>query len=618
MTKINAAGTAIVYSTYLGGLRTDEAFGIAVDTAGNTYVTGRTFSQDFPTVNAFRTWPGDNDFNAFVTKINAAGNALVYSTYLGGLRTDEAFGIAVNTAGNAYVTGRTFSQDFPTVNASQTWPGDNDFNYSTYLGGLRTDEGYGIAVDAADNAYVTGRTFIGVFPTVNPLQTWPGDNDFNAFVTKFNPSGTPVYSTYLGGLRSDCGCGIAVDTAGSAYVTGFTFSQDFPTANAFKTWPGDNDFNAFVTKINAAGSALAYSTYLGGLRTDEGYSIAVDAAGNAYVTGRTFLDTFPTVNPVMPWPGDNDFNAFVTKFNASGSPIYSTYLGGLRTDEGFGIAADANGNAYVTGRTFLGVFPTVNPLQTWPGDNDFNAFVTKITDTTSPTPTPTPTPSDTVTLTSAIPQTGSIPAPDPGFGLLSGLQYTIQVPSGATQLSVNLSGNQDVDLFVRFGQRITVSGGAVVADFKSESLTGNESITITPSSSPALQPGTYFIAVANYGPGAASFTLTATVTGGQPTTNPIDNPGFFVRQHYLDFLNRVPDQAGLDFWTAQITSCGTDAGCIEVRRVNVSAAYFLSNEFQQTGYLVERLYKAAYGSANCQRHIDYWRRTSAPGANRQV
>ncbi len=303
-----------------------------MNTAGNAYVTGRTFSQDFPTVNASQTWPGDNDFNAFVTKLNAAGNALVYSTY---------------------------------------------------LGGLRTDEGYGIAVDAADNAYVTGRTFIGVFPTVNPLQTWPGDNDFNAFVTKFNPSGTPIYSTYLGGLRSDCGCGIAVDTAGSAYVTGFTFSQDFPTANAFRTWPGDNDFNAFVTKINAAGSALAYSTYLGGLRTDEGYSIAVDAAGNAYVTGRTFLDTFPTVNPVMRWPGDNDFNAFVTKFNASGSPIYSTYLGGLRTDEGFGVAADANGNAYVTGRTFLGVFPTVNPLQTWPGDNDFNAFVTKITDTSS-------------------------------------------------------------------------------------------------------------------------------------------------------------------------------------------------------------------------------------------
>jgi len=137
-----------------------------------------------------------------------------------------------------------------------------------------------------------------------------------------------------------------------------------------------------------------------------------------------------------------------------------------------------------------------------------------------------------------------------------------------------------------------------VADFKSESLTGNESITITPSSSPALQPGTYFIAVANFGPGAASFTLTATVTGGQPTSNPIDNPGFFVRQHYLDFLNRVPDQAGLDFWTAQITSCGTDAACIEVKRINVSAAYFLSSEFQQTGYFVERLYKAAYGDAN--------------------
>jgi uncharacterized protein (TIGR03437 family) len=389
--KLNAAGNALLYSTYLGGLRTDEGFGIAVDASGNAYVTGRTFSQDFPLVNALMAWPGDNDFNAFVAKLNPAGNALLYSTYLGGQRTDEGYGIAVDAAGSAYVTGRTFSQNFPTANAFQTWPGDNDFNafvtklnaagngllYSTYLGGLRTDEGYSIAVDAAGNAYVTGRTFLGLFPTVNPVQTWPGDNDFNAFVTKLDLAGRPIYSTYLGGLRTDCGCGIAVDPAGNAHVTGFTFSQDFPTVNPFQTWPGDNDFNAFVTKLNAGG-AFIYSTYLGGLRTDEGLGIAADAAGNTYVTGRTFLGTFPTVNPFQTWPGDNDFNAFVTKLNLAGRPVYSSYLGGLRTDEGFGIAADGFGHAYVTGRTFLGLFPTVNPVQPWPGDNDFNAFVAKI------------------------------------------------------------------------------------------------------------------------------------------------------------------------------------------------------------------------------------------------
>jgi hypothetical protein len=340
VTKLNPAGSALVYSTYLGGSSDDEGNGIAVDTAGNAYVTGLTHSTDFPTTpGAFQT-SLKGALDAFVTKLNPAGSAPVYSTYLGGSSTDTGNGIAVDTASNAYVTGRTFSADFPTTpNSFQTSfkgladvfvtklnPAGSGLVYSTFLGGAIFGEGLesgnDIAVDTSGNAYVTGVTQSRDFPTTpGAFQTSFSMGFSSPFVTKFNTTGSAlVYSTFISGNFSSEGNGIAVDTSGNAYVTGFTFSTDFPTTpDAFQT-SLKGVIDAFVSKLNPDGSALLYSTYLGGSRSDldsssfdRGNGIAVDTSGNAYVTGRTDSLDFPTtlgaVQTILKGEGD----AFVTK-----------------------------------------------------------------------------------------------------------------------------------------------------------------------------------------------------------------------------------------------------------------------------------------------------------------
>jgi hypothetical protein len=377
VTKINAKGTAYVYSTFLGGRGAAVGRGIALDASGNAYITGYA-SGDFPT--KLPISGGSNTADAFVTKINTAGSALVYSTLLGGSANDFGYGIAVDGSGNAYVTGFTESPDFPTRNSLQAnFGGGSDafvtkinaagsaYVYSTYLGGSGTEIGYGIAADAAGNAYVTGLTQSTDFPTANPLQpSYRGNVDENengdAFVTKINPSGSAyVYSTYLGGSGGDAGYGIALDTSGNAYVTGRADSSDFPTRNPLQTYVGIG--NTFVTKINTAGSEYIYSTYLGGSAASIGLGIAVDGSGNVYVTGDAGAN-LTTVNPLQATFGGDAGSAFAMKINAAGSAyIYSTYLGGNGYDYGTGIAIDDSGNAYLTGMTESPHFPTVNPLQ---------------------------------------------------------------------------------------------------------------------------------------------------------------------------------------------------------------------------------------------------------------
>ncbi len=395
--KLNANGTAAVYSTYWGGSSDEFGFGIAVDSSGNAYVTGITYSSDFPTVNVLypALW-GSSD--AFIFKLNASGTAAIYSTYLGGSGYEFGFGITVDSSGNAYVTGITSSSDFPTANAlyPNLWGYTDAFIfklnasgtaaiYSTYLGGSGSDDGYGIAVDSSGNAYVTGTTFSSDFPTVNALYpTLWGTTD--AFIFKLNASGTSViYSTYLGGSDNEYGYShdIAVDSSGNAYVTGTTFSSDFPTVNAlYPTLWGDSD--AFIFKLNASGTSAIYSTYLGGSGYDYGYGIAVDSSGNAYVTGYTGSPDFPTINALYPDYYGLGWYAFIFRLNASGtSAIYSTYLGGSSEDWGHGIAVDNSGNAYVVGMTTSSDFPTVNALypNLWGGSD---AFITKISSASSP------------------------------------------------------------------------------------------------------------------------------------------------------------------------------------------------------------------------------------------
>ena len=370
VTKLNPAGTALIYSTYLGGSGTDQGFGIAVDAAGNAYVTGNAASTNFPTTaGAFQTTFGGN-IDAFIAKLNPPGTALLYSTYLGGSGQDGGTNIAVDAAGNAYVTGPTSSTNFPTTAGA----------FQATFGG-----------------------------------------SFDVFVTKLNPTGTGlVYSTYLGGSGSDQGFGIALDAAGNAYITGFTLSTNFPTTvGAFQTTFGGS-FDAFVSKLNPTGSTLLYSTYLGGGSNDAGDRIAVDAAGSAYVTGYTTSTNFPTTAVSFQATLAGGEDAFVTKLNPSGTALdYSTYLGGGSNDEGHAIAIDGNDHAYVTGFADSTNFPTTaGVFQTTLGGGE-DVFVTKLltsfatsTATTTTTLTSLPIPStggQPVTFTATVTCSGSLP-----------------------------------------------------------------------------------------------------------------------------------------------------------------------------------------------------------------
>jgi hypothetical protein len=390
----------LVYSTYLGGTGFDQGYAIAVDSSGNTYVTGRTGTTNFPTTTgAFdTTFNGSTD--AFVTKINAAGNALIYSTYIGGAIGN---GIAVDSSGNAYVTGESGPPNFPTTQgAFQTSPYGFDafilklnpsgsaLIYSSRFGGNFDDFGRGIAVDSSGSAYITGWTVCRAptctFPVVNAFQPNYGGGYNDGFVTKMNPAGTAlVYSTYLGGgqiinATEDWGEGIAVDGTGSAYVTGYTYSPDFPvTAGAYDTERCGLD--AFITKFAPAGNTLVYSTFLGGCGREQGQDIAIDSAGNAYVAGITESQNFPTTPGAFQTTGS--FDAFVTKVNPNGSGlVYSTYLGGSDdVDRAWGIAVDSVGNAYVAGDTKSNDFPVADAVQSNYGGGLTDAFVSKLNPT---------------------------------------------------------------------------------------------------------------------------------------------------------------------------------------------------------------------------------------------
>jgi hypothetical protein len=397
----------LAYSTFLGGTADDAGNGIAVDSCGQAYVTGNTYSADFPTTaGAYdRKYNGTGGFtfgggDVFVTKLNTSGGALVYSTYLGGKFDEPIFGasIAIDSEDNAYVTGTTDSPDFPTTpgafqstlkgveNVFVTKLNKNGSNliYSTYLGGSGQDDTdfySSIAVDSSGNAYVTGFTSSLDFPTTpSAYQTSNHGGSYDAFVTKLNSSGTAlIYSTYLGGSADEGGLGIALDGDGRAVVTGYTHSPDFPTTtNAAQPLIGGG-YDAFVTKLNASGTALVYSTFLGGTLDDFAGSIATDWCGNAYVTGATLSPDFPiTPNAFQMAPGGG-YDAFVTKLNASGSTFaYSTYLGGLADEQGNSIAVDSAGQAHVTGFTSSPNFP-VTPDAFQPTNNgSYDAFVTKL------------------------------------------------------------------------------------------------------------------------------------------------------------------------------------------------------------------------------------------------
>jgi len=386
----------IEYSTYLGGSGTENGLAIAVDDFGEAYVTGSTLSTDFPvTPGAFQTaLAGAEDF--FVTKLNDSGTGLIYSTYIGGSARDIGRSIAVDPSGHAYVTGSCFSGDYPTTPGSflpgplsarahavvtKLSPGGNALVYSTFLGGTGGDGAFGIAIDSQGNAYVAGQTDSPDFPTTaGAIQTSNPDEVPLAFVTKLNAAGSGLlYSTYLGGQggTTDATC-IAVDFSGNAYVGGGTVSPDFPTTpGAFQTTL-QGDVDGYVAKLNATGTALLYATILGSPDNDNVNAIAVDDAGNAYATGQTTSPNFPTTPGSFATPLGIR-RVFVTKFNPTGTDlIYSSLIGGNASNTPFAIALTADREAVVTGQTTSTDYPvTPDAFQTF-RNGDSDAFVTRL------------------------------------------------------------------------------------------------------------------------------------------------------------------------------------------------------------------------------------------------
>ena len=394
VSEINSNGTALVYSTYIGGTTSggtpagpgnDSGNAIAIDSSNSVFVTGATSSTDFPTAGtpfqgSCKSCTSTSTFNSFVLELNSTGSALTYSTYLGGSGSDFGLGIALASdgSGDVLVVGSTSSSNFPTMNPLQAYltgsvssgfvtklnSSGSALAYSTYLGGSTVgDKANAVAVDSSDDAYVTGQTASATFHTTSgAFQTACGgcsSGRTSAFVTVINPTGSGyVYSTFLGGSGPDVGAGIAADSTGSAYVTGTTQSNNFPvTMTALQTIYGGGSSDAFVTKLNPTGTALAYSTYLGGSGDDSGGSIALDGNDNAYITGQTDssgANVF-SVNATQPAIGGL-FDAFVSEINSSGTQlVFSTYLGGPGVEDNgdYGaIAVNSTGaNIYVTGST---------------------------------------------------------------------------------------------------------------------------------------------------------------------------------------------------------------------------------------------------------------------------
>jgi hypothetical protein len=397
VTKFGPSG-ALVYSTYLGGGGGETGRAIEVGSEGNAHVAGNTGSADFPTADAIQGTKGVGT-DGFVTTLSPSGT-LVSSTFLGGDGSDFAYGLALDGNGVVHLAGNTSSTDFPVANAIQAmnagmtdmWvaklnASGSTLQYSTYLGGAANDSAVGIAVDSAGESVVVGETGSTNFPTLNSIQATPGGAT-DAFVTKVNAEGSAlVYSTYLGGSADEFGVEIALDGAGNAHVTGETDSSNFPTANPLQPATGGGGADAFATKLNAAGSALVYSTYLGGDGIEIGRGVGVDSDGNAYFAGQTSSEDFPTSNAAQAMNrGGRD--AFVTKYDPSGGAYaYSTYVGGTADDDGHGLTVDGAGNAYVVGQTTSGNFPVKDAFQPQIGGMG-DAFIAKLGEPPPPDPPP--------------------------------------------------------------------------------------------------------------------------------------------------------------------------------------------------------------------------------------
>jgi uncharacterized repeat protein (TIGR01451 family) len=494
--KLNGQGNSLVYSGFLGGEENDSTEGVVVDSVGTAYVTGGTKSTGFSTtVGAYQgTRAGDTD--AFLTKINPAGSALLYSTYLGGSGTDRGSGIAIDTNGNAYIAGFTSASDFPTESAFQNsfgggfdafvakfdtnGSGVSSLIFCSYLGGTGDDKAYGIAIDSSgNNIYVSGQTSSNNFPLLTPAQPTFGGS-FDGFIAKISSAGTKVYATYLGGTGDDRGSGVAVNAAGAAYVTGFTSSTNFPTVAPSQLSNGGG-FDAFVAKLNPAGNAFLYSTYIGGSANESNTStgtstnpITLDSASNVYITGFTTSTNFPTATPLQPANAGGQ-DSFVVKIaDATPAADYSiSVVPGSRT------VLPGGGTGYTITATPVGGFTGTISLSATGFSNDATA-------TFNPT---------TIVITDASAQTSTLT-----------ISTTDATPPGNYSLNINTtSGN------------LQHTGSAQL--FVSGTASANLAVAKTASPNPAISLAslTYRIIVTNNGPSPATNVIVTDQLATGPT-----------------------------------------------------------------------------------------------------
>ena len=383
------------YSTYLGGSLEDYGYGNAIDVTGNVFITGRTCSSDYPTTPDANDTEYNDRYDVFITKLNPIGSELVYSTFIGGSQNDYGQAIAIDSNGNAFVTGYTPSDNFPiTPGAYDPSPdigldvfvlklneSGSKLLYSTYIGGRSHDYSHDIVIDENGNAYVTGRTSSNNFPTINAYD--PIHNQYDdCFIFKLNQTGSGlIYSTYLGGLSWDYSYAIDIDLNGSAYVTGYTRSSDFPTTKGVysENHNGGTYDDVFVTKFNSTGTGLNYSTFIGGSYIDRGYGISVDNIGCAYITGFTSSSDFPTTDKAFDRSHGGLEDVFISKLNYNGSSLlFSTYIGNNSSERGNDIVVDSVGNVIVTGETRSLDFPTTPDAYATSHNGSRDSFLLKL------------------------------------------------------------------------------------------------------------------------------------------------------------------------------------------------------------------------------------------------
>jgi len=405
VTKLSSEGDRILFSTFIGGSNGDNGNSLIIDEQENIYLTGHTGSSNFPiTTNALQHNFGGVYYDAFITKLNSTGSELLYSSFLGGNDSDYGISISMDNAGLVYLIGETNSENFPTTEQAyqKSFGGyydafiskinltDNELVYSTFLGGNSWDSGNSIVIDNLGNAYLTGFTKSDDYPiTADAVQdNFGGYSD--AFVSILNSTGSEIiYSTFLGGSFKDYGHSIALDEHGSVYIAGYTLSDDFPSTNsAFQNSFGGGDFfDAFIVKMTPDGKELVFSTFLGGNDNDYANSIMPDNQGNVVVTGYTKSENFSVTNDAYQknLASIGQYDVFVSILNPIGSElVYSTFIGGHKSDYGRSLKLDNTGNIFVIGDTYSEDFPTTNStFQNNFNGSFYNAFITKLSTTIS-------------------------------------------------------------------------------------------------------------------------------------------------------------------------------------------------------------------------------------------